>query len=207
MASECWTQITITARGKNKAKEIYDAITKWCHSDDDNNSNCLSTLAVNSGVITSYNDIETSDVMCRGYIDDVVLNDKQIMLDMTSDYEPAIEPLYRAIEKHFNIANIRIEYTAVNESEGLFITNRKDLKYCFFVELDSTISDEAKQIFFDIYDDEHNGTYSTEEIFNKLKQIGISNGKSGYLNDDIDEARDMGIYINRWTQEPLDELF
>lgn len=206
MSDSCYTEVFITPKNNSKddAKKIYDAIAEWTKGD-----NNLKSLLTKSGVVSSPDDIEASNIKCAGKIFATDITNSEVFISMLSDDKPMLEPLYRAIEKHFNINDIDIRYTAVDEANGIYCTNITDIIGNYFVELDDNINQATSDAFADYYTNEHkHGTYQPHDMATHLIDAMEAFDDNEYnLYDLIDEAFRYGIYINTWKKMEITDLF
>lgn len=213
MPNWCFTNIAINADSEEAAKTIYDKLeNEWLKAPEGEpvsgfGNDWLGCLAVNSGVIDSYDNVDESPIACRGEVEDVTLDGESVYMITSTAWGPMIEPIYRAIEKNFGLDGIDIVYSAEEPGCGLYITNNEDVADTYYVEID----DEAGEQVLDAFgvEDYECDNYSEGYLAEKLKKaFGIGDDENPTIEDLLDTAAEHpGIYIHLWEYEPLTDTF
>lgn len=153
MPNWCFTNIAINTDSEETAKAIYDKLeNEWLKAPEGEpvsgfGNDWLGCLAVNSGVIASYDDIDESPIACRGEVEDVTLDGESVYLVTSTAWGPMIEPIYRAIEKNFGLDGIDIVYSAEEPGNQLFITNDESVADTYYVEIDDEAGEQVLGAF------------------------------------------------------------
>lgn len=211
MPNWCFTAVTVRADDENETKQIYDKLNKWLVEDKDYQSDFgdkwLGNLAVHSGVLDSYDEIDDSPIACRGHIEDMTLDDDSIYIAMCTAWGPMLEPLYRAIEKNFGLDGITITYTAEEPGNHLYITNDDEFVDKYLVEIDEEADDKIKHAFG--VADYNADTYSEDELIPILRRAFDIDDNTDMSMDDLLYESDEhdGISINLWEYEDIAETF
>lgn len=213
MPNWCFTNIAINTDSEETAKAIYDKFeNEWLKAPEGEpvsgfGNDWLGCLAVNSGVIDSYDDVDESPIACRGSVEDVALDVVSVNLVTSTAWGPMLEPIYRAIEKNFGLDDIDIVYSAEEPGNELYITNDEDIADTYHVEID----DEAGRKILDAFDagDYECDNYSEKYLIEKLKKaFGIGDDENPTIEELLDTAAEHpGIYIHLWEYEPLTDTF
>lgn len=213
MPNWCFTNIAINTDSEETAKAIYDKLeNEWLKAPEGEpvsgfGNDWLGCLAVNSGVIDSYDDIDESLIACRGEVEDVTLDGESVYMITSTAWGPMIEPIYRAIEKNFGLDGIDIVYSAEEPGCGLYITNDESVTDTYYVEIDDEAGEQVLGAFG--VDDYECDNYSEGYLSEKLKAaFGIGEDEKPTIDELLDTAAEHpGIYIHLWEYEPLADTF
>lgn len=210
MSNWCGTNIDINTGSEKTAQTIYDKLEKWLKAPEGEHINggdgWLGCLAVNSGVIASYDDIKKSPFLCRGYVEDITLNGKSINMFISTEWDIMMEIIYRALEKNFDLDRIDIIYSAEEPENGSYFTNDEDVAGAYHVGI---CSDAGKQAMdaFGVEDVECYNCYNYSEVdlIEKLKKaFGIGDDENPTIEELLDiAAGHPGINIDMWEYESL----
>lgn len=210
MPNWCLTTATITTDSEKTAKNVYDKLDEWLKEPDgkrvsDFGDGWLGNLAVNSGVVESYDALHDTDMAVRGEVDDVQLDGSSIYLMMSTAWGPMLEPLYHAIEKNFGFDGIGITYTAQEPNMQLFITNDGTIEGKYFVEIDEDADEAIKKAFgTDEYTED---TYDEDALADILRNA-FDTDDNATIDELLAQADEYeGIYINLWEYENIKETF
>ena len=97
MPNWCFTNIAINTDSEETAQAIYDKLeNEWLKAPEGEpisgfGNDWLGCLAVNSGVIASYDDIDESPIACRGEVEDVTLDGESVYMITSTAWGPMIE--------------------------------------------------------------------------------------------------------------------
>ena len=208
MANCCDTNIDINTDSEKTAKAIYDKLEQWLKDPDGEPNGWLGCLAVNSGVIASYDDINKSSFLCRGEVEDVTLDGKSVHMFTSTAWEPMLEVIYRTLEKNFDLDGIDIVYFAEEPEDASYFTNDEDVAGTYHVGI---WSDAGKQVM-DAFGVEEEYVecyncynYSEKELIARLKKaFGIGDDENPTIEELLDIAAERpGIYIYMWEYESL----
>lgn len=213
MPNWCFTNIAINTDSEETAKAIYDKLeNEWLKAPEGEpvsgfGNDWLGCLAVNSGVIASYDNIDESPIACRGEVEDVTLDGESVYMITSTAWGPMIEPIYRAIEKNFGLDGIDIVYSAEEPGNQLFITNDESVADTYYVEIDDEAGEQVLGAFG--VEDYECDNYSEEYLVEKLKAaFGIGEDEKPTIDELLDTAAEHpGIYIYLWEYEPLTDTF
>lgn len=213
MPNWCFTNIAINTDNEETAKAIYDKLeNEWLKAPEGEpvsgfGNEWLGCLAVNSGVIDSYDGINESPIACRGEVEDVTLDGESVYMITSTAWGPMIEPIYRAIEKNFGLDGIEIVYSAEEPGNQLFITNDENVADTYYVEIDGESGEQVLGAF-GVVDGECDN-YSEGDLIDKLKAaFGIGDGENSSIEELLDTAAEHpGIYIYLWEYVPLCDTF
>lgn len=208
MSNWCGTNIDINTDSEKTAQAIYDKLEKWLKAPEGKHINdgdgWLGCLAVNSGVIASYDDINKSPFLCRGYVEDITLHGKSINMFISTEWDTMMEVIYRALEKNFDLDRIDIIYSAEEPENGSYFTNDEDVAGTYHVDI---YSDAGEQVLdaFDVEEDGKRDNYSERDLIEKLKKaFGIGDDENPTIEELLDIAAERpGIYIYMWEYESL----
>lgn len=212
MSNWCLTKIDINTDSDETAQAIHDKLEQWLKAPEDEFINggdgWLGCLAVNSGVIASYDDIGKSLILCRGEVECLTLDSEGVHMLTSTEWEPMMEVIYRAIEKNFDLNGIEIIYSAEEPENGLYVTNDEDVAGTYHVGI---CSDAGKQVM-DAFGAEEEYVecyncynYSEKELIARLKKaFGIGDDENPTIEDLLDVAAGHpGIRIDMWEYESL----
>lgn len=214
MPNWCITNATVTTDSEKTAKTVYDKLNEWLKEPEgksmsDFGDGWLGNLAVNSGVLDSYDEIDKgADAMAvRGSVDDIQLDGTDVKLSMCTAWGPMMEPLYRAIEKNFGFDAIDITYASMEPGMVLFITNDESLVDKYFVEIDEN-ADESIKKAFDIEDGYYEDTYDEDDLAYNLRTLFGIDDESVSIDELLDRVSELdGIYIYLWEYEDIENAF
>ena len=190
MSNCCDTNIDINTDSEKTAKAIYDKLEQWLKDPEGEPNSWLGCLAVNSGVIASYDDINKSLFLCRGNVEDVTLDGKSVHMFTLTAWEPMLEVIYRALEKNFDLDGIDIIYFAEEPEDASYFTNDEDVAGTYHVGI---CSDAGKQAMnaFGVEDVECYNCYNYSEgdLIEKLKKaFGIGDDENPTIEELLDIA-------------------
>lgn len=213
MPNWCFTNIAINTDSEETAQAIYDKLeNEWLKAPEGEpvsgfGDDWLGCLAVNSGVIASYDDIDESPIACRGDVEYLALDSESVHMLTSTAWGPMLEPIYRAIEKNFGLDGIDIVYSAEEPGCGLYITNGEDLADTYRVEIDGEAGEQVLDAFG--VEDGECDNYSEDYLIEKLKAaFGIGEDENQSIEELFDMAAEHpGIYIHLWEYEPLTDTF
>lgn len=211
MSNWCLTKIDINTDSDETAPAIHDKLEQWLKAPEDEFINgsdgWLGCLAVNSGVIASYDDIGKSLILCRGEVECLTLDSEGVHMLTSTEWEPMMEVIYRALEKNFDLNGIDIIYSAEEPENGLYVTNDKNVAGTYRVDI---YSDAGEQVLdaFGIEDGECDN-YSEENLIVKLKKaFGIGEDENPTIDELLDIAAEHpSIYIHLWEYASLFDMF
>lgn len=212
MSNWCGTNIDINTNSEKTAQAIYDKLEKWLKAPEGKHINdgdgWLGCLAVNSGVIASYDDINKSPFLCRGYVEDITLNGKSINMFISTEWDTMMEVIYRALEKNFDLDGIDIIYSAEEPENGSYFTNDEDLAGTYHVDIYSDAGEQVLDAFGveEEYVECYNCyNYSEKELIARLKKaFGIGDDENPTIEELLDVAAGHpGIRIDMWEYESL----
>ena len=211
MPNWCLTKIDINIDSEETAQAIHDKLEQWLKAPEDESidggDDWLGCLAVNSGVIASYDDIDESPIACRGEVEDVTLDGESVYMITSTELGPMLEVIYRALEKNFGLDGIDIVYSAEEPGNQLFITNDESVADTYYVEIDD---ESGEQVLGALgVEDYECDNYSEEYLVEKLKAaFGIGEDEKPTIDELLDTAAEHpGIYIYLWEYEPLTDTF
>lgn len=212
MANCCDTNIDINTDSEKTAKAIYDKLEQWLKNPDGEPNGWLGCLAVNSGIIASYDDINKSSFLCRGYVEDITLNGKSINMFISTEWDTMMEVIYRALEKNFDLDGIDIIYSAEEPENGSYFTNDEDLAGTYHVDIYSDGGEQVLDAFGveEEYVECYNCyNYSEKELIARLKKaFGIGDDENPTIEELLDVAAGHpGIRIDMWEYESLFDTF
>lgn len=211
MPNWCFTAAIVRSDDNCKLKSIYDKLNEWLVEDDKNKSDFgdgwIGNLAVHSGILASYDEINRIPIACRGSVEDVEFDGDSIYIAMSTAWEPMLEALYRAIERNFGLDGINIVYSAEECGNGVYLTNDDDVIGQYLVEIDDEAEREVKYAFGVV--DYNMDTYSEEELIPILRRaFGMCDSDDVDIEDLVDEANEHeGITINKWEYEAIEDTF
>lgn len=212
MCDWCYTNIDIDTNSGSKAKKIRDTIDEWLTLDENNLSDYgdewLGNIAVHSSVIDNYNDIAESDIYCDGEVENVHIHGgKQVSLLIKSKDKPAIEPIYRAIEKNFGVDDISIRYRSDKRGENLTITNDDNIVGSYLVEIDEDADKPVKKAFK--VKDYASNTYTKDDLTPILRDAcEIIDGFKISFDDLVEIFLEYdGVYLYQWKYKDITDTF
>ena len=211
MSNWCLTKIDINTDSDETAQAIHDKLEQWLKAPEDEPINggdgWLGCLAVNSGVIASYDDIGKSLILCRGEVECLTLDSEGVHMLTSTEWEPMMEVIYRAIEKNFDLNGIDIIYSAEEPENGLYVTNDKNVAGTYRVDIYSDAGEQALDAFG--IEDGECDNYSEEDLIEKLKKaFGIGDDENPTIDELLDIAAEYpSIYIHLWEYASLFDMF
>lgn len=211
MPNWCFTKIDINADSDETAQKIHDKLEQWLKAPDGKHINdgdgWLGCLAVNSGVIASYDDINKSPFLCRGYVEDITLNGKSINMFISTEWDTMMEVIYRALEKNFDLDGIDIIYSAEEPDCDMYVTNDEDVAGTYRVDIYSDAGDQVLDAFG--MEDGGCDNYNEECLIVKLKKaFGIGDDENPTIDELLDIAAEYpSIYIHLWEYASLFDMF
>lgn len=134
MANWCSTQITINHESNEELKNLADLIEDWISHNYQENGFGLSWLGNvvgNSGVGTVDTGLST-DLCCKGYIDNLNLLDSQLIIHTETAWEPALRLWVKVLEKY--LPDAELIYTAEECGSGIFSTNDQSLVGRYYID-------------------------------------------------------------------------
>ena len=208
----CLTKIDINTDSEETAQAICDKLEKWLKAPEDESidggDDWLGCLAVNSGVIASYDDIDESPIACRGEVECLTLDSDGVHMLTSTAWEPMLEVIYRALEKNFELDGIDIVYSAEEPGCDLYVTNDEDVAGTYCVDI---YSDAGEQVMdaFGVEEDGKCDNYSEEDLIEKLeKAFGIGDDENPTIDELLDIAAERpSIYIHMWEYASLFDMF
>ena len=207
MPNWCLTKIDINIDSEETAQAIHDKLEQWLKAPEDESidggDDWLGCLAVNSGVIASYDDIDESPIACRGEVEDVTLDGESVYMITSTELGPMLEVIYRALEKNFDLDGINIVYSAEEPDCDLYATNDEDVAGTYRVDIYSDAGDQVLDAFG--MEDGGCDNYSEEDLIEKLKKaFGIGDDENPTIEELLDiAAGHPGINIDMWEYESL----
>lgn len=211
MSNWCGTNIDINTDSEKTAQAIYDKLEKWLKAPEGEHINdgdgWLGCLAVNSGVIASYDDINKSPFLCRGYVEDITLNGKSINMFISTEWDTMMEVIYRALEKNFDLDGIDIIYSAEEPDCDMYVTNDEDVAGTYRIDIYSDAGDQVLDAFG--MEDGGCDNYNEECLIVKLKKaFGIGDDENPTIDELLDIAAEYpSIYIHLWEYASLFDMF
>lgn len=211
MPNWCLTKIHINTDSDETVQAIHDKLEKWLKAPEgesiDGGDDWLGCLAVNSGVIVSYDDIDESPIACRGEVECLTLDSEGVHMLTSTEWGPMLEVIYRALEKNFGLDGIDIVYSAEEPDCDLYVTNDEDVAGTYCVDIYSDAGEQVLDAFG--IDDGECDNYSEEELIEKLKKaFGIGDNESHTIDELLDIAAEHPIiYIHLWKYASLFDMF
>lgn len=211
MSNWCLTKIDINTDSDETAQAIHDKIEQWLKAPEDESINggddWLGCLAVNSGVIASYDDIDESPIACRGEVECLTLDGEGVHMLTSTEWGPMLEVIYRALEKNFNLDGIDIVYSAEEPDCDMYVTNDEDVAGTYRVDIYSDAGDQVLDAFG--MEDGGCDNYNEECLIVKLKKaFGIGDDENPTIDELLDIAAEYpSIYIHLWEYASLFDMF
>lgn len=211
MPNWCFTKIDINADSDETAQKIHDKLEQWLKAPEDESINSsdgwLGCLAVNSGVIASYDDISKSLFLCRGEVECLTLDSNGVHMLTSTEWGPMLEVIYRALEKNFDLDGIDIVYSAEEPDCDMYVTNDEDVAGTYRVDIYSDVGDQVLDAFG--MEDGGCDNYSEENLIVKLKKaFGIGEDENPTIDELLDIAAEYpSIYIHLWEYASLFDMF
>ena len=211
MPNWCFTKIDINADSDETAQKIHDKLEQWLKAPEDESINSsdgwLGCLAVNSGVIASYDDISKSLFLCRGEVECLTLDSDGVHMLTSTEWGPMLEVIYRALEKNFDLDGIDIVYSAEEPDCDMYVTNDEDVAGTYRVDIYSDAGDQVLDAFG--MEDGGCDNYNEECLIVKLKKaFGIGDDENPTIEELLDTAAEHpGIYIHLWEYASLFDMF
>ena len=211
MSNWCLTKIDINTDSDETAQAIHDKIEQWLKAPEDESINggddWLGCLAVNSGVIASYDDIDESPIACRGEVECLTLDGEGVHMLTSTEWGPMLEVIYRALEKNFNLDGIDIVYSAEEPDCDMYVTNDEDVASTYRVDIYSDAGDQVLDAFG--MEDGGCDNYNEECLIVKLKKaFGIGDDENPTIDELLDIAAEYpSIYIHLWEYASLFDMF
>ena len=211
MSNWCLTKIDINTDSDETAQTIHDNIEQWLKAPEDESINggddWLGCLAVNSGVIASYDDIDESPIACRGEVECLTLDGDGVHMLTSTEWGPMLEVIYRALEKNFDLDGIDIVYSAEEPDCDMYVTNDENVAGTYRVDIYSDAGDQVLDAFG--MEDGGCDNYSEEDLIEKLKKaFGIGDDENPTIDELLDIATEYpSIYIHLWEYASLFDMF
>ena len=212
MANTCFTTITILHDDKDKLKDFFEKVDKWAKTEYvKNGSDCpdadvwwLGNILGNSG-LSKYVDDDgkghwSPNIMCRGTLNSMELQEKQININTETAWSPMLEMWKLLCDKY--LPNAEIYYTADEGSNELYQTNDPDMIGKYYID----IVDDVPEEFDDIAESEYE---ATEEMVVKLLQRILHSDETDIkklLDLHYESDTEDWIHIHKWETVEIDEV-